>query len=194
MTQYVAGLDLSLRATGIALVPFDWAPGLDWRRVIVRQAGLALTADAEAASVTWRTIAIAEAVLKLLRGYDVLSVWVEEYSFSKGDARSHQLGELGGVMKAELYKAGYSFGSVFSNTARAHLGKFSRGKKGEAKRPPIKDQVRAALRSLGAPADWTKDEADAFVIGNGALIKLGHQGLVVPREAPAKRPRARRAA
>lgn len=192
MTRYVAGLDLSLRATGIALVPFDWAPGLDWRRVIVRQAGLPLAADAEAASVTWRTIAITEAVLKLLKGYDVLSVWVEEYSFSRGDARSHQLGELGGVMKAELYRAGYSFGSIFSNTARAHIGKFSRGKKGEGK-PPVKSQVHAALRALGAPADWTKDELDSFVVANAALIKLGHQGLLVPREQSKKVKRQRAA-
>lgn len=189
--KYLVGLDLSLRATGVALVPFDWAPGLQWDRVIVRQAGVDLTADAEAASVTWRTIAITEAVLKLLKSFDVLSVWVEEYSFSRGDARSHQLGELGGVMKAELYRAGYSFGSIFSNTARAHLGKFSRGKKGQPKPPPLKAQVHTALRAMGAPTDWTKDEYDALVIANAALINLGHGGILVPREP---KPKGRRAA
>jgi hypothetical protein len=194
----IAGLDLSLRASALALVPLDWAPGLDWRRVIVRTAGESLEETASASELARRTIGIAEAIVACLYTHDVTKVWIEDYAYGKGDARSHQLGELGGVVKAALYREGIEFATVVASSARANLGKFSapRRPKGAPKlpkhlRPPsLKEQVHAALRTMGAPADWTGDELDALVVANHGALEGGHGGILVPREPKPKRRKA----
>jgi len=194
----IGGLDLSLRASALALGPTDWAPALDWGRIIVRTVGLSLEGTATARDLARRTIGIAEAIVTCLQAHGVTKVWIEDYAYGKGDARSHQLGELGGVVKAALYREGIEFAAVVASSARANVGCFSapRRPKGEPRlpkhlRPPsLKEQVHAALRAMGAPQDWTADELDAWVVMNHGLIRGGHGGILVPREPKAKKRRA----
>jgi Holliday junction resolvasome RuvABC endonuclease subunit len=189
--KYACGLDLSLRSAGLALVPTDWAPALDWRRVIVRTVGLKLTKESAEREHGHRIAAMSRAILEFIQGYDVEHVFLEGYAYSQMLSRAHSLGEIGGAVKLRLYDAGYSWTTVAASSARAHLGCFSaRAPKGAPKLPKVKEQVHAALRAMGAPADWTGDELDALVVANHALVQGGHGGILVPREPKPKRGRA----
>ncbi len=192
MTPHVLGLDLSLRSCGLALVPVDWAPALDWGRVIVRTVGQKLDSDATPIDQALRCIDIADAIVRFVReqrsaGRPPEAVWIEEYAFSKGDARSHQIGELGGVVRAELVRNGIRFDVVVASSARAKLGRFSARAPAIGPKVKLKDQVHAALRSMGAPRDWTGDELDALAIANHGIIEGGHRGIFVPSPAAKRR-------
>lgn len=182
------GLDLSLRSAGLALVPTDWAPGLDWTRVRVQTVGEELKADASPRKQAERIAKIANAILVFARNNGVAKAWLEDYAFSRGDSRAHALGELGGVVRVALLRGGIPFDVVHSNTARKHLGTFSPRPKKERVRsekapPKMKAQVHAALHEMGAPKNWKGDELDAFVVANHGLIVDGHGGILVPKEA-----------
>lgn len=197
----ILGLDLSLRGSGLALVPLDWAPGLDFARVRVQTVGQSLSADATPRQQAERIAKIANAIVVFARNNGVTKAWIENYAFSRGDSRAHALGELGGVVRVALLKSGIPFDVVHSNTARAHLGKFAaRPKKKSENRnvenlpPKMKVQVQLALHAMGAPKHWTGDELDAFVVANHGLIEGGHGGIVVAQEQKAKREKKAKAA
>ena len=193
----ILGLDLSLRAAGLALVPEDFAPGLDFSRVRVRTVGEKLPANATSRQQAERIAKIAHAIVVFARNHGVTKAWIENYAFSRGDSRAHALGELGGVVRVALLRSGIEFDVVHSNTARKHLGKFSalpkkkrENKNVEALPPKVKEQVHLALYGMGAPKHWTGDELDAFVVANHGLIEGGHGGILVPEEPKQTKKRA----
>jgi Holliday junction resolvasome RuvABC endonuclease subunit len=101
-------------------------------------------------------------------------VIIEEYAFSRHSARAHELGELGGVVKLELMRAGVPFRTYQASAARKLLGK-----------APRKDPKRWAHNQLiaaGAPAAWTGDQLDAFLQANQHLSFQG-DALMLPQEA-----------
>jgi hypothetical protein len=183
----ILGLDLSLRAAGLALAPLDWAPGLHWQRIVVRTVGAKLPDDATELQKVKRIAGIANTIVDFAVARGVTFAWFEQYAYNAKDSRQHALGELGGVVKLRLFDAGIPFDTVPASTARAHLGRFSAPRRGpdgkKPKGPSLKEQVHAALREMGAPADWTPDECDAFVAVNHALIQGNHGGITVHREA-----------
>ena len=169
MTRYAAGLDLSLRCAGIALVPTDWAPALDWSRVIVRSVGVSLKKDATEWERGHRVSEMSRAIVHLLGQYEIERTFIEQYAFAQMLSQAHSLGELGGAVKLRLYEAGLQWSTVVATSARTHLGKMPR--KG------AKDAAHDVLERMGCPADWKPDEKDALIIGNAGLFELGHVGF-----------------
>lgn len=158
----IMGLDLSVRAAAACIVPTDW--GGDWNRVITRVSGCALPRGATENERAWRCIDIAMNITGFANCFHVSQVWIEGYAFGQNTA-ANTLGEVGGVVRAELAKLQYSIRTANMSTARKLLlGKLP--KKG------AKVAAREALRAAGAP-DWTLDECDAFVAANLGLCERG---------------------
>ena len=169
------GLDLSLRATGMAVVPTSWA--LDWSCVDVYHCGYELETTATVAEQLERLSHISIEVLAFAEEHNVTHVFVEEYAFSRVAARAFSIGELGGVVKLDMMRRGLIPSVVNATAARSVLGKFSG--KGQ------KNQCRAVLTSMGCPRSWTEDEVDAFVAANWGLSELGGAGILVERDPSA---------
>lgn len=150
MPSPVLGLDLSLRAAGIALV-YD-TPGL----AITSTVGSKLESDARLREKTWRHVSIANEIIRTAKLHDVTSVAVEDYAFSRRSSSSHVLAELGGLVKAQLLLAcGVTAVPITASSARKFLlGKDTADKK----------LVNKKLVSMGyKPANL--DESDAIAIG-----------------------------
>lgn len=167
----IAGLDLSLTGAGVAIVDAStW--GLDVRRVESWRFGEKLkgsneTADHEARVKRLRWIA---GEVARVCAHGVTHVFVENYSFGMQHA-AHQLGEIGGVVKATLHeRLGLVAVPVSNSTARKLFV-------GRGAGAGIKDYVAAKLREIG----WTAsvDEGDAFVVMNYGLSELGFPALSV---------------
>jgi Holliday junction resolvasome RuvABC endonuclease subunit len=169
VTRYVAGLDLSLRCAGVALVPTDWAPGLDWSRVHARSVGVSLKKDATEWERGHRVSAMSRAIVDFLGQFQVERTFIEQYAFSQMLSQAHSLGELGGAVKLRLYEAGLQWSTVVATSARTHLGKMPR--KG------AKDAAHEVLEQMGCPKDWKPDEKDALIIANAGLFDLGRVGF-----------------
>jgi hypothetical protein len=164
-TQRVMGLDLSLRATGIALIPLDWDCQLD--RVITKTVGFPLAANAPDGERIERCERIAAECKRLVYSHGVIGCWIEGYAFGQGQRSAH-LGELGGIVRQALRSLGCPFHTApLSSARKLLLGKTPKGK-GAAKRAVV-----AALRASGAPASWTVDEYEAVVIANYGISELG---------------------
>jgi hypothetical protein len=154
------GLDLSLRSTGVAIVPADW--DLDWRRVVTRTVGYPLRKDATDLERAQRVGEIATVIVPLLpRGGHVV---IERYPYG-ATSQAFAAGELHGVIKDRLRTVGIPFSVVSESTARRMFGKVPRKN--------AKVWVAAELRRMGAPAWWSDDECDAFVMANHWLSENG---------------------
>lgn len=94
--RVVAGLDVSLRGCGLAIL----FPG---EKVFSKTFGYGLTKGSERDSVE-RNLFIASNVMKLLRQYEVAAVTVENYAFSR-DGRLTALAELTGTLKTQILVA-----------------------------------------------------------------------------------------
>lgn len=173
MSEVVLGLDLSLRATGIVAVPVRW--GLDWSRVHSLVVGSPLPNTATERERSARVDGITGQVLEHARRFDCQIVAIEQYAFSRSDAHAHELGELGGVVKLELFRAGLEVFTYHASSSRKLLGK--------APRKGAKDWAAARLVSAGAPAAWRGDQYDAFLAANHHLSLWGGDALMLPAEA-----------
>jgi hypothetical protein len=156
------GLDLSLAASAAVAVPLDWDG--QWSRVRSCVAGEKLRKDASDAERARRTETIAARLVGFARTVCATSAWVEGYAFG-GSTHAHSLGELGGVVRLELVRAGIELHTVNMGTAR----KFLLGKC-----PPAgaKVAVCEAFRAAGARFE-TLDEYDAMAVANWGLSELG---------------------
>lgn len=165
------GLDLSTRAAAGVLVPQDWDG--QWSRVRSIITGEPLRRDARDVERARRTETVAAQLVAFAKLHGVTSAWIESYAYGQRTA-AHTLGELGGVVRLELVRAGIEIRTANMSTARKLLlGKVpTRTSKDEPGRPTAKEAVQAALRAAGAPA-WTPDEADAYVCANLGLSELG---------------------
>ncbi len=173
MSESVLGLDLSLRATGIAVVPARWA--LDWRRVVVGKTGSPLAKDASEVERARRLIATRDAIADVVRAHKCRVVVLEQYAFSAMASQAHALGELGGVVKTFLVELGLEVHVVSPGPARKLLGK--------APSKDVKTWAHQKLYSAGAPKFWTGDQLDAFVVANYHLSSIGGDALMIPAEA-----------
>jgi hypothetical protein len=177
------GIDASLAGTGLVAVPFDW--GLEWSRISRATFGLGLSRGASEADRVRRLDSICTRMMEFAQEHAVTDVFIEQYAFSQKLSHAHALGEIGGNLKRDVVIGlGLPVSVVVTNTARALLGTFSaRGKKGEPKPPPLKDQVHAVLRRAGLPANWGPDEIDAWVAVNYGLSGIVGADALILREA-----------
>lgn len=165
------GLDLSATAAAACVVPLGWDG--NFRRVHTLVVGSSLRRDATDEERARRCEAIAARLVAFARTHGVTECWVEGYAYSQRTA-SHTLGEVGGVVRLELVRAGIAVHTANMSTARKLL---------LGKLPPkgAKFAAHAALRAAGAPA-WSLDEADAFVAVNLGLSE--HAGACCFAQSP----------
>lgn len=144
----VIGLDLSLTCTGIAHAD---------------QTSVVLTA----AKGPERLDHICNAVMDCVAASDPAFVVVEGYSFSSRNSHAHALGELGGVVRYALWKAGVPYAEV-PPTCRA---KFATGK-GNAGKAEVVSAV-SARTGLVWSGKGAEDRCDAWVLQEMGLAHLG---------------------
>lgn len=156
------GLDLSTRAAAAVAVPLAWDG--QWSRVASLVVGEKLRRDATDAERARRTETIAARLVAFAKSHGVTQAWIEGYAFAQRDS-AHTLGELGGVVRLELIRAGIEIRTANMGTARKLL-------LGRVPRSDVKVAVFAALRAAGASFETT-DEADAFCAVNLGLADLG---------------------
>jgi Holliday junction resolvasome RuvABC endonuclease subunit len=169
----VAGFDLSLRASAAVVLPPDWSPG-DWSTVRSMICGRALTKGATEHDRIERVRFIAEELIAFVVKAGASDVFIEAYSYSKGN-QAHQLGELGGVVRLELRRAGLNVHVVPLASARRLL-------LGKVPRSDAKVAVFSALRAAGWNVGST-DEADALCVASFGLTELGRPGLSLATKA-----------
>ena len=165
----VMGLDLSARASAVQVVPLNW--GGDWTRVRTLVAGSRLDKAADEHDRVQRIDTIAEEILDFALAYGVGIAWFESYAFGIRFG-AHTAGEVGGAVRAKLWRAGIVLRVANMGTARKLiLGDVPRGT-GKAKAA-----VFRALKAAGMPIrkdDPAKlDKADAFVAANLGLSEAG---------------------
>ncbi len=169
----VLSLDLSLTSTGMVCVPARW--GQVWSRIAVAKAGYGLKKDASELERVGRLEEIETAVLAFAAEQQASVVVLEQYAFSAQASQARALGELGGVVRLALKRAGLEFHVIWPGTARKLLGK--------APRSQVKVWAHQRLYAAGAPKTWTGDQLDAFVLGNHFLSENGGDALIIPEAA-----------
>jgi Holliday junction resolvasome RuvABC endonuclease subunit len=156
------GLDLSLNASAAVAVPLDWDG--DWSRVRSCVVGERLRRDASDAERARRTETIAARLVAFARSTGATKVFVEGYAYGLKTS-AHSLGELGGVVRLELVRAGIELVTVPMQTARKLL-------LGKCPREGAKVAVAEALKAAGARFE-TLDEFDAMAVANWGLSEVG---------------------
>jgi hypothetical protein len=162
MTDAVLGLDLSTRAAAAVAVPRLWDG--KWSRVRSSVTGLELTQTATDAERALRTEFIAAKIVAFARANGVREVWIESYAYGMR-TMAHTLGEVGGVVRLELVRAGFEIHTANMGTLRKLL-------LGKVPRKGAKDAVVTTLRAAGASFD-TVDEFEAFACANFGLADAG---------------------
>lgn len=193
----ILGLDLSTRAAAAVVVPLDWAG--DWSRVRWTVAGEALTKGASDYDRARRTETIATKIVAFARETGSVDARLEGYAFDQKTA-AHTLGELGGVVRLELLRAGVSIHtSNMSSARKLLLGKLPPAKRFTPKGQPFVSAKQAcvlALAAAGAPDEWIQqkglDLVDAFVAANFGLSFVGGAHCFA-QEPPLKPKRGRKA-
>lgn len=173
MPLTVGGFDLSLTATGMVAVPEHWCG--DWSRIRTGRAGKKLTKTASPAEQIERIRSIRGRVQAFVKANHITVAVIEEYAFSATTVGAHSLGELGGVIKVELYDMGVDVHVVSPARARTLLG-----------RQPKRDRkvwAQGRLYAAGAPKAWSGDEIDAFVNANYYLSENGGHAIILPEAA-----------
>lgn len=156
------GLDLSTRAAAAVAVPSDWDG--QWNRVASLVVGEPLRRDASDAERAARTETIARRIVGFAQSHGVREAWIESYAFNQS-VSAHTLGEVGGVVRLELVRAGMEIRTAQMATARKLL-------LGKVPRSGAKDAVVATLKAAGARFE-TADEYDAFTAVNLGLATIG---------------------
>ena len=171
----VLGLDLSLRSTGMCIIPEGW--GGDWHALPWALAGYELRNDASERDKALRNHRIALDVEVFAKRHRVSHVWVEQYAFTAQHTRAHALGELGGLVKRNLAIMNKLPLEVVSPaSARTLLGK--------APKKCAKDWALASVRlaSGGILNEWPEDAVDAFVVANWGISHLVPGDAIVLEE------------
>ena len=145
----VLGLDLSLSASGFCV--------LDSVNAGVVDSGVIKAKDLSGLA---RLDVIGEAVFQKAKLYSPKLIAIEDYAFSAHAAHAHELGELGGVVKLSLHKAGFRLIPV----APTKLKKFVSGK-GNIK----KNQMLLAVYKKWGIEFTDDNECDAYGLARFAL-------------------------
>lgn len=147
----IIGLDASLTSTGVALpsgATVIWSP---------KERGVERLAEFRS---------LLEDVM-----FDIDLVVIEDYAFSGRGAHSHELGELGGVIRLVLHDNGRPWVAVLPNV----LKKFATGSGVASKN----EMLAAAIRRLGYDGH-SDDEADALWLRAAALDHYGYPVVDMP--------------
>lgn len=163
------GVDISLRGTGLCLLPANWyAHGRpDWSVVKTDTIGYGLKLDATENERAKRLLHIAGAVKLFARRYDADHACIEQYAFRKREAHVRAIGEVGGCVRVGLYAERVELHVATAAAVRSRLlGYVPIGK--HAKKP-----VRQFLKDLGAPFADDPDRCDAFALANWFLGERG---------------------
>lgn len=158
----ILGLDLSLNASAAVSVPISWDG--DWSRVRSCVVGEKLRRDASDAERARRTETIAMRLVAFARSSGATKAFIEGYAYGLKTS-AHSLGELGGVVRLELVRAGIELVTVPMQTARKLL-------LGRCPRQGAKVAVAEALKAAGARFE-TLDEFDAMAVLNWGLSEVG---------------------
>jgi Holliday junction resolvasome RuvABC endonuclease subunit len=170
----ILGLDLSLTATGITVVPVRW--GLDWRKVHSSIVGHELSREASQRERYLRIDSIAMAALATAQRFRCRVAVIEEHAFSKGaGAGALERAELVGVTKRLLFVNGLEVFTYAASAARRTLGR--------APQKEPKAWAHARLLEAGAPKGWSGDQLDAFLQANQHLSLTGGDALILPEAA-----------
>ncbi len=156
------GLDLSLTASAGVAVPLDWDG--QWRRVATLVVGEDLRRDCSDEMRARRTETIATRIVTFAKSRRATVAFIEGYAYSMLTS-SHSLGELGGVVRLELVRAGIELRTANMSTARKLL-------LGKCPKKGAKVAASNALIAAGGRFD-TLDESDAMVAANFGLSELG---------------------
>ena len=167
----VLGIDLSLRATGLVLLPDGWIgpDGCDWSEVRYATIGESLKIGASETARIGRVDRLAIDIVHTARLWNPTHCVLEQYAF-RADKQAYARAELGGCVKRDLFNAGFAVDAVHSSTARKTLlGKLPRGK------GVLKPTVQIRLREMDAPFWRDDNQCDAFVVANHWLSAHGAQ-------------------
>lgn len=145
----VAGLDLSLRKTGIVI-----AEASAGAFTVVHEERL----DTEKLRGMERLWHVVRHVVRTMRQHGVEDVAIEGYAFAKADSHAHSAGELGGVVRLSLWRAGFSWHEV----APATLKKFVTAKGNAPKEVMLREVFRR----------WQYDAQDNNVCDAYALARF----------------------
>ena len=156
------GLDLSLTAAAAVAVPLDWDG--DWSRVHSVVVGEPLHRTATDAERARRTETIASRLVAFAQAERATTAFIEGYAYGLRTS-AHSLGELGGVVRLELVRAGVEIRT-------ANMGSSRRMLLGACPKKGAKVAVYSTLRAAGATFE-TLDESDAFTCANFGLSELG---------------------
>lgn len=164
------GLDLSARAAAAVTVPIEWdGKWTDGVKSCVVDGGEIAHGDDMARAR--RTIAIAERIVAFASEHGVTVAWIEGYAFSQSSA-AHTIAEVGGVVRAELLRAGIEVRTAMMQSARKLLlGKVPRAAR-VARKNGIKDLVADAFKAAGLEFG-TLDEYDAMAVLNWGQAQAG---------------------
>jgi Holliday junction resolvasome RuvABC endonuclease subunit len=163
------GVDVSLRGTGLCLLPAGWfARGKpDWSVVKTETIGYGLNLDATENERAKRLLHIAGAVKLFARRYDADHAVIEQYAFSKRGAHTRAIGEVGGCVRVGLHAEGVDLHVATASEVRKCL-------LGHNPTKLVKVPVQRFLKRMGAPFADRPDECDAFALANWFL---GEQGF-----------------
>jgi hypothetical protein len=162
-----AGLDLSLRNTGMCYVPPGWNGHFD--TLFLSSFGTVKTvptygkAQVKAFEEIRRSLDIANRIVGFLKRHEVRNVSIEGYAYSFAGKNKHEasasvtkLAELGGIVKSQIMLSCRTAPVVIQpNSARKIVV-------GPLKRGGAKEQVKVILKTFGFNFD-NLDEMDAFV-------------------------------
>jgi Holliday junction resolvasome RuvABC endonuclease subunit len=148
MTPKIMGLDLSLTSTGISI---------DGETFVIasKERGPA------------RLIEISKTVVSLALTKRVELVVIEGYSFASRNSQAHSIGELGGVVRAQLYANDVPYIEV-PPTCRA---KFATGR-GNASKNDVISAISAKTGIIWS-GSGSDDKCDAWILEEMALVHYG---------------------
>jgi hypothetical protein len=158
----IAGLDLSATAAAIVGAPLGWDG--DWRHVRSLVVGEPLRRNATDAERARRCENIATRHVAFCKSLGVTVAFIESYGFNQARA-AHTLGEIGGVVRLELLRAGIEIRTAPMSSARKML-------LGKLPRSDVKMAVYTTVRASGATFE-TADECDAFAALNWGMGEMG---------------------
>jgi hypothetical protein len=179
MTAWVIGFDLSLRAPAAVALPKDWRPG-DWKSVRAWLLKTKAPEDgADQIGQMKRYLEISdwavEVVGLIFKRSSRISLYVEDYGYSKNNKNAAHIMESGGIVRADIWRR---FGVPMTNVSASHARKLAFGF--NPRRPAYDPKVfiqDTVFNTFKAPKAWGENECDAFLIAQAGLSDLG--GLIL---------------
>ena len=163
--NHIAGIDLSLTSTGVAVAPADWDG--DWGRVRTHCVSFKMRPSPSELERVGRLETISGNVARLCQVERAFDIWIESPAYA-GGRQLHAQGELSGIVKHRLKQLGSSISIAQQSSVRKLLlGKVPR------KSVDIKTAVRNTLIAAGAPRGLSWDEYDALAVLNWAMHETG---------------------